>query len=359
MASLALSSRMRDGHLLLVRPDESILLHLERKSRLMNTNHPIDREILSRTLNKHIAEVENDSSLGFDSSFSEEQRQVDRDLENVQQTLESNLKYIMGCTITGNDDVYLLWQSPNYFIFDDQEQIFLEGLRESAKTDYDISFIQEFHSRMAHEVFRTFTEKPQEKGDRWIIKVPQDWYHATQSVETLLTELIKKGLSPTQALDYWMVEIQDKSVSNWAMQRDTSTQAIRQSVERATERINQESNIFEYDPDHYFKSVYDGQYTPENQRIVTANGHHLHPRNDLFDYSSSGSLNWGYNGAGPTQLAAAILCDAGDPSQVDHDMVVSFRSFCNTKTKDRDRWRIVEDDISEWHTEYKSTDPQE
>lgn len=48
-----------------------------------------------------------------------------------------------------------------------------------------------------------------------------------------LESLIERGLSPTQALDYYMVELGDHTATSWSDVRDCSTQAIWESVERA------------------------------------------------------------------------------------------------------------------------------
>ena len=42
--------------------------------------------------------------------------------------------------------------------------------------------------------------------------------------------------------------------------------------------------------------------------IVTADGHPLNPRLDLWNHSPTG-FEWGYCGSGPAQLALAILAD--------------------------------------------------
>jgi Family of unknown function (DUF6166) len=43
--------------------------------------------------------------------------------------------------------------------------------------------------------------------------------------------------------------------------------------------------------------------------IVTVNGERLDPRLDLWEMSPTG-FNWGYGGAGPSQLALAVLAHA-------------------------------------------------
>jgi len=322
----------------------------------MNANHPIGKDILENMLREHLTDLPEDPDLGIKPELYEKLRLVNDDLKNTQEALQANLKYILGCTITGSDDIHLLWQSPSYIILDDRDGILTEGLCDTIEFECDRTLIHQLHSEMATTIFRNFTEAPPQKGAVWIIKVPQHWAHATQSTATLLTDLIKKGISPTQALDYWMVEVQHKTVPNWATEREKSTQTIRKNIERATERINNDSHSHRYTADHYFKPVYDGRYTVENRRIVTVNGHHLDQRTDLYDYSPSGSFSWGYRGAGPTQLAAAILCDVFGPNQVTHDMITAFRGFCNKTMGESDHWRIDKDEIVEWHGQYTDQD---
>ena len=70
---------------------------------------------------------------------------------------------------------------------------------------------------------------------------------------------------------------------------------------------------------------------------VTVDGSPLDPRYDLRQLSQSG-FEWGYGGAGPMQLALAILADhfGGDGSRA----LNAYKRFCELK--------IAEIDAPEW-----------
>lgn len=54
-----------------------------------------------------------------------------------------------------------------------------------------------------------------------------------RDAEADLTWLIKEGLSPAEALDYWMVEIMNKTQTQWADERGRSRQAISKNINDA------------------------------------------------------------------------------------------------------------------------------
>lgn len=51
-------------------------------------------------------------------------------------------------------------------------------------------------------------------------------------------DLIQSGLSPAEALDYWMSEIRHYSQTEWAGVRETSQQAISKNVRKAHDKLN-------------------------------------------------------------------------------------------------------------------------
>lgn len=60
------------------------------------------------------------------------------------------------------------------------------------------------------------------------------------------------------------------------------------------------------------RKVYEGKITTvSDTQIVVVNGSPLDFRLDIVEYSTTG-LSWGYSGAGPIQLAVALLADAFD-----------------------------------------------
>jgi hypothetical protein len=84
--------------------------------------------------------------------------------------------------------------------------------------------------------------------------------------------------------------------------------------------------------------IYRGQRTLKGTE-VTVDGMPLDPRVDLRAMSEVG-FEWGYNGAGPMQLALAILAD----HHVDNDGVAlrDFKRYCGLVIAeiDRDEWTI-------------------
>lgn len=50
--------------------------------------------------------------------------------------------------------------------------------------------------------------------------------------------LIQNGLSPAEALDYWMVEMRKETQSNWADVRDRSQQAISKNIQAAKDELS-------------------------------------------------------------------------------------------------------------------------
>jgi hypothetical protein len=58
--------------------------------------------------------------------------------------------------------------------------------------------------------------------------------HATQYE---LDTLIEHGLSPAEALDYWMTEIQDVSEERWGVRRGRTQQVIDENVRTAREKL--------------------------------------------------------------------------------------------------------------------------
>jgi hypothetical protein len=92
------------------------------------------------------------------------------------------------------------------------------------------------------------------------------------------------------------------------------------------------------DEDIRVSKIYHGQRTPQGTD-VTVDGKPLDPRVDLRAMSKVG-FEWGYSGAGPMQLALAILAD----HHVDNDGVAlrDFKRYCELVIAeiDRDEWTI-------------------
>jgi len=81
---------------------------------------------------------------------------------------------------------------------------------------------------------------------------------------------------------------------------------------------------------------------------VTIDGHRLHPRRDISTYASSGKLTWGYRGAGPYQLAIALLADALETADIPLAALDEFVGFLNAETGDEDSWTLTQERILAW-----------
>jgi hypothetical protein len=62
------------------------------------------------------------------------------------------------------------------------------------------------------------------------------WERPTAARDELAT-LVDEGLSPAQALDYWMCEIHDVTRQEWADRRGTTHQAVTDAVQKARRRL--------------------------------------------------------------------------------------------------------------------------
>ncbi len=76
--------------------------------------------------------------------------------------------------------------------------------------------------------------------------------------------------------------------------------------------------------------------------IVTVDGHNLPPRHDLRRLSKTG-FEWTYEGAGPAQLALALLADhLGD----DRAALAQYERFMREVVANlANAWRLTSDDI--------------
>lgn len=89
--------------------------------------------------------------------------------------------------------------------------------------------------------------------------------------------------------------------------------------------------------------VYEGGRSLEGA-IVTVDGRRLPPRHDLLNLSRAG-FEWTYEGAGPAQLALALLADhLGD----DRRAVALHRAFMREVVAHLDNaWRLTSADVDE------------
>lgn len=58
------------------------------------------------------------------------------------------------------------------------------------------------------------------------------------NADRVLTNLITSGCSPSQSLDFYMVEVQGWTPEQWAMMRDVTPRAVERNIEFAEEVLD-------------------------------------------------------------------------------------------------------------------------
>jgi hypothetical protein len=329
----------------------------------MASNHPATEEIISKVVtesqvkNKGEKEEFLESNLSGRVLFADEIKEISNNLTEMQDIFVNNLRTVLSTIYTGSADLNIIWESPDCYVIGDKESILMSGLE--SHTDFEITdVILDVHSITANKKLNTHPDRNVSQGQPWVISKPANWSKSEWTIDTYLTTLVKAGLSPTQALDYWMVEWREKHIPHWANIRGTSSQAIRENIKKAEEKIESYDSSESYSPEEYFERTYHGKIIDESTTEVTVDGGYLPPRRDLFCHSRSGRLTWGYSGAGPTQLAVAILSDVLDENKITHDMAISFRDHLNKQISENDEWKYSEQKVYEWYDEFDSSESE-
>lgn len=73
--------------------------------------------------------------------------------------------------------------------------------------------------------------------------------------------LVKSGLTPTEAVDYWALAWTGWSKEQWADQRGTSAQTINQNLQEATRKITESPEIVHQVVADEISAHYDGKLT--------------------------------------------------------------------------------------------------
>jgi len=323
----------------------------------MSSNQPAPEKIISQVVIESETESEDkrekylQSDLSGRVLFADEIVSAVEILEDIQNIFESNLNTIISSIYCGKADIEVFWESPDHYIIADRENLISRGLEAEIEVPDSVLKI---HDRTAHNVLQTYPGIKIDDGQAWVILKPKQWSECELTIDTFVTTLVSAGLSPTQALDYWMVEIRDKHLPRWAEIRGTSPQAIRDNVSRATDTYSKIGGSTSFEPNDYFQRVYEGFQSDSGDIVVTANGGYLPPRRYEYPHSRTGRYEWGYKGAGPTQLAYAILADALGQISIPHGKVTSFRDHLNAHIGDSKKWKVTQEWISEWNEEYGS-----
>jgi hypothetical protein len=325
----------------------------------MPEKYPATEDTISNVVTRTQVEEKgkDDEYLNSDLSgrvlFADEIMEISERLSNIQDIFEKNLRTIISTIYSSSSTTRIIWESPDCYVVVDHDKIIQKGLE--AQTEFGISDeLLEIHSITASNKLSNHPDINIDQGQPWVISKPAKWSQSEWSTDTYLTTLIKAGLSPTQAIDYWMVERRKKYLPYWAELRGTSGQAIRENIKKAKNKIESYDPPESYSAEEYFQRTYRGKTIDETTTEVTVDGGYLPPRLDVYSHAKSGKYAWGYKGAGPTQLAFAILRDALDEDEITHDKVISFRDHLNSKINNNSEWEYSELEVHEWNQKFES-----
>lgn len=270
-------------------------------------------------------------------------------LTDIQQTFETNLRTIIGGARGGNkpSDVSVLAETPRYYILYDKLSLIKEGL----KPEYDIRYtVTETHRVKAEKILDQLdVELPSSDDPIWIIRKPTNWYDGQWTVIQTISHFIQHGMSPTEAIDYFIVTIMNAPVHYWAKIRGKTKDTIYRHVRQATEKINPHAHPTEPSEYEYMSRTYGNGHVEDIEYMTVDNGF-LHPRRDIMNSSLSGKMTSGYSGAGPKQLAVAILADLFDDAhaeQLAQELVGQLQQLANS---DEDgTWQLSEEQLQQWY----------
>jgi len=270
-------------------------------------------------------------------------------LTDIQQTFETNLRTIIGGARGGNkpSDISVLADTPQYYILYDK----LRFIKKSLKPEYDIPFtVTEAHRMKAGKILDQLDlEFPNSDAPIWIIRKPTNWYDGQWTVIQTLSHFIQYGMSPTEALDYFMITTMNAPVHYWAKIRGKTKDTIYRHVRQATEKINPQAHPTEPSTYEYMSRTYENAYVEDTEYMTVDNGF-LHPRRDIMNASLSGKMTSGYSGAGPKQLAVAILADLFGDDQAEQLAQELMGQLQQLASSDEDgTWQLSEEQLQQWY----------
>ena len=292
------------------------------------------------------AEVVNEDSNIF---YKFESYPLQHRLADIQQTLETNLRTIIGGARGGKkpSDVSVLAETPQYYILYDK----LRLIKESLKSEYGLPYtVTEAHRMKAEKILDQLDlEVPTSGAPIWIIRKPTNWYDGQWTVIQTLSHLIQYGMSPTEALDYFMIKTMNAPVQYWANVRGKTNDTIYRHVRQASEKINPQEHPTEPSGYEYMSRTYKNNYIDDTEYITVDNGF-LHPRRDISNPSLSGKMTSGYKGAGPRQLAVALLADVfsdNDAGELAHELAGQVHRLASSE--EDGTWRLSEEQLQQWY----------
>ena len=267
----------------------------------------------------------------------------------IQAVLESNLRTIIGGARPGTEptDVSVLAETPRYYVLYDKLEIIRESLSEENEVSYTV--ITAHRQRAKQILDRLKCDLPPTGAPVWVIQKPSHWYDGQWSAIQTLSHFIQCGMSPTEALDYWMVEIMNASVFHWAHVRGKSNKSIYNQLRKAKKKIDLQAHPETPSGYDFTERTYRSQKIDDMEYITVDNGP-LHPRRDIMNPSLSGKMTSGYNGAGPKQLAVALLADSEGDEQAEQFASALHGQVQNLATTNEDgNWELSEEQLQRWY----------
>ena len=271
-----------------------------------------------------------------------------KQLITIQKTLVSNLRTIIGGARSGyhTSDVEVIAETPDHYILHDRQEVIAESLQEVCKVTHTTLTA---HVITVNKILDSLQiDHPEGTAPCWIIMKPPHWYDGQWAVVQTIQHLIQSGLSPTETLDYWMCSIMDVPVPYWSHIRDKSESSQYRRISTAKEKLEGQPPQ-ETSPEYeYFTRTYESK-TVDGKEFITVDNGFLHSQRNVSNPSLRGNMISGYSGAGPKQLATAILADA-----FDRDTAIKFNQKLNGQVhkiadeNDDGGWTLSEDQLLSW-----------
>jgi hypothetical protein len=270
-------------------------------------------------------------------------------LTEIQQTVESNLRTIIGGSRSGCEptDISILAETPQYYILYDKFEI----LQDSLQAEYEVPYtVRTAHRLQANQILdRVKCDAPSTDAPIWIIQKPSHWYDGQWAMIQTLSHFIQCGMSPTEALDYWMVEIMNSPVRYWAHVRGKTKESIYNHLRKAKGKIDVQAHPESPSGYDFTNRTYSSEKIEDLEYITVDNGF-LHPRRDLMNPSLSGKMTSGNKGAGPKQLAVALLADSlGDEQARQLAPELHGQIYHLAKTDEDGNWTLSEERLKQWY----------
>lgn len=100
----------------------------------------------------------------------------------------------------------------------------------------ELDALRELHLRRATSLAEEIEEVDEELVPT-VVELPKWWSLATTAITWEIAKLVDSGLSPSQALDYWIIERRGWAPSDWADHRGVGDEAVRKSRRLAIDTL--------------------------------------------------------------------------------------------------------------------------